>query len=158
MTLTIRPAAAGDGAILHTMVRELAVHHGYEAYFLAEPADYERFLSDPNPMNGALLAYLDGEPAGCATWQRSFSSFLGRETLYMEDISVLPAFRRKGVGQALLKAVAKFAVARKAAAVSWLMMGWNTEARKFYEAAGAEIEADNCFCRLTGPALEKLAT
>ncbi|WP_421694752.1 GNAT family N-acetyltransferase [Aestuariivirga sp.] len=156
MTITIRAAAAGDGAILHTMVHALVVHHGYEEGFAATPADYERFLADPHANNGALLAFWDGAPAGCATWQRSYSTFQGRETLYMEDISVLPDFRRKGIGQALLKAVARLAVSRRAAAVSWLMMGWNTDARRFYEAAGATVEADNCFCKLSGEALQRL--
>ena len=158
MSITIRSAVAGDGTILHGMIRELAVHHGYEAYFSARPEDYESFLADPQPGNGALIADWDGVPAGCATWQRSYSTFQGRETLYMEDISVLPPFRGRGIGQALLRAVARFAVARRAASVNWLMMGWNSEARRFYEAAGAAVEDGNCFCKLSGDALERLAS
>ena len=158
MSITIRDARAGDGAILNAMVRELAVHHGYEAYFTAKPDDYERFLADPNAINGALIAEWNGEPAGCATWQRSYATFIGREVIYLEDISVLPPFRRKGIAAALLKAVANLAVQRKAGAVKWLMMGWNTDARRLYEAAGASIEEGNCFCQLSGEALEKLAS
>jgi GNAT superfamily N-acetyltransferase len=157
MTITLRPAVVGDGAIVHAMVRELAVHHGYEAYFTATPEDYERFLADPNAINGAIIAEWNGVPAGCATWQRSYATFSGREVVYLEDISVLPDFRRKGIATALLKAVAKLAVARKADAVRWLMMGWNTDARKLYEAVGASIEDGNCFCKLSGEALERLA-
>ncbi|MCA3554685.1 GNAT family N-acetyltransferase [Aestuariivirga sp.] len=158
MTITIRPAVAGDGPVLIAMVRELAVHHSYEAYFTAAPEDYERFLADPHAINGAIIAEWNGVPAGCATWQRSYSTFSGREGIYLEDISVLPAFRRKGIATALLKAVAKLAVARKADAVKWLMMGWNTDARKLYEAAGACIEDGNCFCKLSEEALERLAS
>ena len=54
MSITIRPARAGDGALLTRMIRELAVHHGYEAYFSALPEDYEKFLADPAAINGAL--------------------------------------------------------------------------------------------------------
>ena len=158
MSITIRTARAGDGSILHAMIRELAIHHGYEKDFVAQPEDYEVFLADPNAMNGALVAEWNGEAAGCATWQRSYQTFLGRETMYLEDISVLPAFRRKGVATALLKAVARLAVARKAAAVSWIMMGWNTEARRIYEAHGASIEDGTCYCKLSGEALEWLAS
>ncbi len=158
MSITIRAARAGDGAIVYSMVRELVIHHGYEEGFAARPEDYEKFLADPHAINGALIALWNGEPAGCATWQRSYSTFQGRETLYMEDISVMPAFRNKGIGKALLKAVARLAVERKAAAVSWLMMGWNDEARRFYEAAGATVEDGNCFCKLSGDALERLAS
>lgn len=158
MSISIRPAVAGDGPILIAMVRELAIHHGYEKNFVAKAEDYERFLSDPHALNGALIAEWNGEPAGCATWQRAYQTFIGRETIYLEDISVLPAFRRRGIARALLKAVARLAVERKAAAVSWLMMGWNTEARRLYESAGATVEDGNCFCKLSGDALERLAS
>ena len=66
MSIIIREARAGDGAILHAMVRELALHHGHAGDFTARPEDYERFLSDPHAINGALIAMLGGEPAGCA--------------------------------------------------------------------------------------------
>ena len=54
--------------------------------------------------------------------------------------------------------LARLAVARKAAAVSWIMMGWNTEARRIYEANGASIEDGTCYCKLSGEALERLAS
>ena len=158
MSMTIRAAAAGDGAILHAMVRELAVHHGHEQDFTAKPADYERFLSDPAAVNGALIAFWEGEPAGCAIWQRSYSTFRGRETLYLEDLSVLPGFRRRGIGRELLKAVARLAVSRDLPAITWLMMGWNADARRLYGSVGADIEDGNCLCRLSGEALERLGS
>ncbi len=157
MSITIRTARPGDGAILNAMVHALAVHHDYEAYFTASPEDYERFLADPHAINGALIALWNGEPAGCATWQRSYSTFTGREVLYLEDISVLAPFRRKGIAKALLRAVAQLAVARQAASVKWLMMGWNSDARRLYELVGATIEDGNCFCQLSGDALHRLA-
>lgn len=158
MSISIRQARAGDGAILHAMVRELAVHHGHAADFTAAPEDYERFLSDPNAINGALIAFLGDDPAGCAIWQRSYSTFRGRETLYLEDVSVLPQFRRRGVARELLKAVARLALSRNLPAVTWLMMQWNDEARRLYAAVGAEIEDGNCLCRLSGTALERLGS
>jgi GNAT superfamily N-acetyltransferase len=156
MSITIRKAGPGDGAMLHTMLRELALHH--EAPIMAQPEDYERFLTDPHAVNGALIAFWSGAPAGCATWQSSYSTFRGRRTIYMEDISVLSPFRRSGIGTALLKAVARMAVERGAGAVTWLMMGWNEEARRFYDGHGAEIEDGVCYCKLSGPALERLGS
>lgn len=158
MSISIRDASAGDGAILHAMVRELAHNHGHETDFTALPEDYERFLSDAHAINGALIGFWKDEPAGCAIWQRSYSTFRGRETLYLEDLSVLPQFRGRGVGTALLKAVARFAVSRGLPSVTWLMMAWNENARRVYTAAGAEIEDGNCLCRLSGAALERLAS
>ena len=72
MSIAIRPAVPGDGPILHQMVRELAIHHGHEADFVAQPQDYERFLADPHAMNGAIIALWHGEPAGCATKSASW--------------------------------------------------------------------------------------
>jgi GNAT superfamily N-acetyltransferase len=158
MSIEIRAAAPGDGAILHGMIRELAVNHGAEKYFTASPEDFERMLADPRGIGGALIAFLDGAPAGCATWQRMFSTFRGRETVYLEDLSVLPQFRRRGVGQALLKAMARLALERGTSRLHWLMMAWNEEGRRLYAAAGAAIEDGNCFCTLEGAALERLAS
>ncbi len=157
MMVAIRRAVPGDGAVLHAMVRELAISHGYETEFEATSADFDRMLSDPQRLAAALIADVSGKPAGCAIFHRSFSTFRGKETMYLEDVSVLPEFRRKGVASALIKAVAQEAVARGVPSISWLMMGWNDGARKLYEGLGAEVEDGNCFCRLHGEALERLA-
>ena len=140
------------------MVRELAVHHGHEPDFTARPEDYERFLADPAAINGALIAFIGAAPAGCAIWQRSYSTFKGRETLYLEDLSVLPEYRRRGVARELLRAVARLALSRGVPAVTWLMMQWNDGARRLYAEAGAQIEDGNCLCRLSGAALERLGS
>jgi GNAT superfamily N-acetyltransferase len=156
MSLVIREAVPGDGAILHGMSRELALHHGVP--FAAGPEDFESFLTSPQPVGGALIAEWEGAPAGSAVWHRSFSSFKGREMIYLEDIFVQPAFRSRGIGRELLRAVARLALARGAASVGWLMMDWNEEARAFYLAAGAEIEEKFCYCSLSGAALERFGS
>ena len=158
MNLAIRTAQPGDGASLHAMVKALAESHGHGEHVFATPQDYEDALFRQDPIVGAFLATVDGKPAGCAIWHRSFSTFRGRETIYLEDLSVLPEFRRRGIAKALLRQVAILAVARGAPQVYWLMMGWNDSARKLYAEAGAEIEDGNCFCRLHGEALKRLAS
>lgn len=158
MTLDIRAAKAGDGEAIHAMVMALAQSHGYGDHVFATPEGFEAALFRPDPIVGAFIATVDGVAAGCAIWHRSFSTFRGRETIYLEDLSVLPEFRRRGIAKALLKRVARLAVERGAPQVSWLMMGWNDGARKLYLEAGAEVEDGNCFCRLHGEALERLAT
>ena len=157
MTIAIREVRPGDGAALHAMVKALAESHGQSDHFSATPDNYESALFRSDAIIGALVATFDDEPAGCAIWHRSFSTFRGRETLYLEDLSVLPTYRRRGVAKALLKEVAKWAVRRDVPQISWLMMDWNDAARKLYLEAGAEIEDGNCFCRLHGEALERLA-
>ena len=157
MNIEVRAAEPGDGAAFHAMVEALAISHGETEHFIARPSHYEAALFAPGGIIGGFLALVERQPAGCAIWHRSFSTFRGRETIYLEDLSVLPAFRRRGLARALLKAVAKLAVARGAPAVNWDMMAWNDGARVLYEAAGAEIEVGLCKCRLHGEALERLA-
>lgn len=155
--IAVGAAQPGDGALLHGMVRELALHHGEIDHFQSSPSDFEAALFRPNAIAGALIATLDGTPAGCAIWHRSFSTFRGREVMYLEDLSVLPQFRRRGVARALLREAAKLAVSKSYPAVGWLMMDWNTGGRALYEGIGAEIEGGVNFCRLHGAALERLA-
>jgi diamine N-acetyltransferase len=158
MSIEVRAAQPGDASAIHHMVRELASHHGYLQFFKAEPQDFERLLSDPREISGAVIALWSGEPAGAAIWHRAFSTFAGRETVYLEDLLVLPPFRGRGIGEALLKAVARVTLARKAAMLHWLMMDWNEDARRLYTRAGAKIENGNCHCSLSGDALERLAS
>jgi GNAT superfamily N-acetyltransferase len=158
MSILIREAVAGDGAALHAMVHELAVHHGHAADFVSTPEDFARFLAGPNPVGGALIALWDEAPAGCAIWHRSFSTFRGRETMYLEDLAVLPHHRRRGIGYELLKAVARLARARGVPAVTWVMMDWNEDARRLYARAGVAFEPGTSICRLSGPALERLGS
>ena len=157
MTIEVRGARPGDGAVIHAMAFELALSHGHADEFTATPDDFEAALFRPDPIVGALIASIDGEAAGSAFWHRSFTTFRGREVLYMEDLSVLPRSQRRGVGRALLQAVARLAIAKGFPSVYWLMMGWNDGARALYERAGADIEEGMCYCRLTGEALERMA-
>ena len=156
--IEIREVRAGDGVALHAMVRSLAESHGELAEFRASPADYEVALFGENSLVGAVLALVDGVPAGCAIWHRSFSTFRGSETMYLEDLSVLEEFRRRGIARMLLKAVARLAKARGMASISWHLMAWNSGARTLYEEAGADIEEGVCICRVHGEALERLAS
>jgi GNAT superfamily N-acetyltransferase len=155
--IRVRNIRPGEGAVLVAMTRALAVSHGEEAHFEAEPAMMEAAFFAENPVAYCLIAEFDGTPAGCALWHRSFSSFRGREVMYLEDVSVLPEFRRRGIARALMRAVAKEAVERGVPSVAWMMMDWNDGARKLYGEIGAEIEGGMNFCRLHGDALKALA-
>lgn len=157
MTITIRPIRPGEGEALNLMVRALAESHGFLDKVKASPEDFERALFASEPIIGCLMAFVDGAPAGCAFWHRSFATSRGQEVMYLEDLSVLPEFRRRGIARALLKELAREAVRRGFASIYWIMMAWNAGARALYEQAGAEIEDGVAYCRLADAALRKLA-
>lgn len=153
----VRSLERRDCAQLLELVRALAIHHGYVDHLLATADMYESEFFKSGALIGAIVAEVDGKIAGCAIWHRSFSTFRGTEVMYLEDLSVLPEYRSRGIGLSLMKSLARLAKEQKLPSIFWIMMGWNTEARDFYHRLGAEIEANNCVCRLHGAALEALA-
>ncbi len=156
--ITVRPMQRGEGAALLSMVRALAESHNLLHTVLATPEMFEAAMFSDQPIVGTLMAEYDGRLAGCAVWHRSFSTNRGAEVMYLEDLSVLPEFRRRGVARALLKAVARLALAKNYPSIYWLMMNWNTEASALYQSIGAEIEPGTAFCRIRDDALKVLAT
>lgn len=157
MTIDIRPIRPGEGAVLLKMVHALAESHGMLHKQRATPEGLERALFAGEPIVGCLMAFVDAAPAGCAFWHRSFTTARGEEVMYLEDLSVLPEFRRRGVARALLKELAREAVRRGYPSIFWVMMGWNDGARTLYQEAGAEIDNDLAFCRIADRALKNLA-
>ncbi len=157
MTIEVRPIKTGEGVILLEMIRALAESHGFLDKQTATAEELERALFAPEPIVGCLLAFHEGNPAGCAFWHRSFATSRGREVMYLEDLSVLPDYRRRGVARALLKELAGEATARGFPSIYWIMMGWNDGARALYEEAGAELEEGIVFCRLADDALNRWA-
>ena len=156
--IEVRTIKPGEGELLLGPTREIAkTHWGGAEFVKAKGSNFEQAIFCEAPIVGAQLAFVDEVFAGSAFWHRSFSTNLGQEIMYLEDIAVLPEFRRLGVAEALLKAVVKVAVTRRYPKVYWLMMAWNVGARKLYERVGAEIEDGNCYCSLEGQALTDLA-
>jgi GNAT superfamily N-acetyltransferase len=91
----------------------------------------------PQPKFRALLADWNGGPAGYASFFYFYSTFQGRPALFLEDLFVLDQFRGKGIGKALLAAVAKLAVDEGCFGLRWEVLDWNTPAIEFYEKLGA---------------------
>lgn len=94
---------------------------------------------------------------GFALYFFTYSTFLARPTLYVEDIFVLPELRGKGAGKALLGALARIAVRRGCGRMEWTVLDWNTRAVKFYKRLGASLRKEWILTRLTGGALRRLA-
>jgi GNAT superfamily N-acetyltransferase len=157
MTIDVRPIRPGEGTELLNIIRALAESHGYLDKQTATAEDLERALFASEPIVGCLLAFHDENPAGCAFWHRSFATSRGREVMYLEDLSVLPEYRRKGIARALLKALAREARARGFPSIYWIMMGWNDGARALYAEVGAEFDEGLSYYRLGDDRLIKLA-
>lgn len=155
--IEVRVIRPGEGYIILASAKELGKTHYWGPTMTATAADYEAALFCDAPIIGGLVAFVDGVPAGSALWHRSFSTAIGQEVMYLEDLVVLPEFRRMGIADALMKLVAKTAVTHGYKKVFWLMMAWNEGARSLYSKLGAEIEDGNCYCSLEKQALLDLA-
>ena len=104
-----------------------------------------------------LVAEDDGQVAGYALFFPTYSTFLARPSLYLEDLFVREESRGRGIGEALLRRVAARALARGCGRFEWTVLDWNVRAQRFYEAMGAKMLPEWRVCRVEGEALEKLA-
>jgi GNAT superfamily N-acetyltransferase len=150
-------AATGDVAAIHGMIGALAHYERLAHLFVASQSDLAEALFGPAPAAEVLIARKDGEAVGFALFFHNFSTFLGRRGLWLEDLFVLPAHRRQGCAQALLRAVAALAVERRCGRFEWSVLDWNAAAIDFYRALGATVLPDWRIVRVVGPALADLA-
>ncbi len=157
MATTIRPAAAEDVPQILEFIRGLAKYEREPDAVTATEADLLRDGFGPNPYYWCLMAEHDGQPAGFAFYFFSYSTWLGRPGLYLEDLFVYPDFRGLGIGKALLKRVAAIAVEKDCPRLGWEVLDWNTPAIEFYSAMGAEFLDTWRNVRVTGEALKRLA-
>jgi GNAT superfamily N-acetyltransferase len=153
----IRPARPTDVPAIVAMIRELAEFEKLSHQLELTEEQLARDLFDERPVIEALVADGAEGPAGYALFFRSYSTFLGRPGLWLEDLYVKPSARRAGLGRRLLAAVAELTVSRGYGRFEWSVLDWNTSAIAFYESEGALVLPDWRICRVTGPALTALA-
>ncbi|MBM3344730.1 MAG: GNAT family N-acetyltransferase [Betaproteobacteria bacterium] len=154
----IMPAARAHVPAIHAMVRELADYEKLTHLLSGTALDLEAELFGARPVIEAIVALADGVPTGFALYFHNYSTFLARKGLYLEDLYVKPAFRRRGIGRALLVRLARIAVERGCGRFEWSVLDWNTPAIQFYEGLGATVMPDWRIARVTGEALRSLAT
>lgn len=156
----IRPAAPGDVHVILGFIRGLAT---YEKLLHEVEATEEKLTATLFPSGNlppaaeCVLAFLDGQPAGFALFFSTYSTFLAKPGLYLEDLFVEPGLRGRGIGRALLLYVARLACARGCGRLEWTVLDWNEPAIRFYESIGAIKMPDWRICRLAGKSLSKLA-
>ena len=157
MSTTIRPANSTDVPQILAFIRALAAYEREPEAVTATEADLLRDGFGPNPLFHCLIAEHEQTPAGFAFYFFNYSTWLGRPGLYLEDIFVLPEFRGRGIGRALLQRVAAIAVERNCPRLQWEVLDWNTPAIEFYRAMGADFLDEWRNVRVTGAALLRLA-
>jgi GNAT superfamily N-acetyltransferase len=153
----LRPATPDDAATVHALIVALAHYEREPGAVVNSPDVLRAQLADARPPFECLLAEEDGAACGFALFFPTYSTWLGKPGIWLEDLFVLEAHRRRGIGRALLAAVARLAVARGCARLEWAVLDWNTPARDFYRRLGAESLDDWTMQRLSGVALDALA-
>jgi GNAT superfamily N-acetyltransferase len=154
--LRIRPATVEDVTLLRTLIRELAEFERQLQFCAIEEADLVRDGFGTNPKFRALIAEWNGQPAGYALFFDYYSSWVG-PGLYLEDVFVRPQFRGKGIGMALMAAVARITLQENCCAMRWEVLDWNERAIDLYKALGAEFRDEWRPVLLTDDALRRLA-
>jgi GNAT superfamily N-acetyltransferase len=159
--LNIRPARAGDTALILDFIRALAQYEHLENEVLATEQDLLRdgFPTAPGAQVRfhCLLAEWDGAPAGFALYFYSYSTFQGRAGVWLEDLFVKPEFRGRGIGKALLLEVARIAVREGCGRYSWQVLDWNAPSIDFYRSLGARLMSQWLTMRVDGEVLQQMA-
>ncbi len=153
----IRAARGGDCAAICALVRELAAYERLADQVVLEEERLRDHLFGPRPCAEALIAEDAGAAVGFALFFPTYSTFLGRPGMWLEDLYVQPPSRGKGHGAALLQAVARLALERGCGRLEWSVLDWNQPSIDFYKALGAVPLDDWVGFRLRGEALRKLA-
>lgn len=153
----IRFATPDDAPTILAFIRELADYEKLTHEVTATEAQLRATLFGPRPFAEALVASVEGKPAGFAVFLYNYSTFLAQPGIYLEDLYVTPAFRGKGLGKKLITRIAQIAVERGCGRYEWSVLDWNRSSIQFYESLGAEMHGDWRRMRVMGDKLKAMA-
>jgi GNAT superfamily N-acetyltransferase len=155
--LAIRPAEEADTPLILRFIQDLAEYERLRHEAVATEEDLRRHLFGERPAAEVLLAEVEGEAVGFALFFTSFSTFLGRPGLYLEDLFVSPEWRGRGIGRRMLAHLARITRDRGYGRLEWWVLDWNESAIGFYRGLGARAMDEWTTFRLADEALERLA-
>ena len=155
--LTIRRGTRRDVPTIVALIRGLAEYERLVHEVEITPAQARRHGFGRRPYFETLICRRGRRPVGFALYFFTYSTFLGRPSLYLEDLFVLPEERGRGAGRALLRALGKVAMARGCGRMEWTVLDWNAPAIRFYRRIGARLHKEWIHTRLTGAPLRRLA-
>ena len=154
--LSIRPATVEDCPLLVRLIESLADYERLREECRITPEALQEHLFGPKPAAEAVIGEIDGTPEGFALFFTSFSTFVGKPGLYLEDLFVNPDARGKGLGKSLLLHLVKLAKERGYGCVEWSVLDWNTPAIEFYKKLGAVPMEEWTVYRLNAARLAQL--
>lgn len=157
----VRDAQSGDAPAIYELVRELAAYEKLSHLCTGSATQLHDHLFGSRRYIEAMVAEVHhGEHAravGFAIYFHNYSSFMSKPGLYLEDLFVLPEYRRNGIGEALFRAIAARAIQRGCGRFEWSVLDWNTPAINFYRKLGVSLMPEWRVCRATGSTLKALA-
>ena len=156
--IEVSPGTEQDVPLILGFIKELAEYEKFSHAVVANEELLREHLFGSFPAAQTLIGSLDGTPVGFALFFRSFSTFLARPGIYLEDLFVRKSARGAGVGKALLTEVARIAVKQNCGRLEWSVLDWNEPSIGFYKKLGAVPLDDWTMYRVTGDALKQLAS
>lgn len=157
MLPTIRPATRRDAPLILDFIMELAVYEKAAHEVVATVEDIERSLFEPGTPARALICEDGDRPIGYVVYFYSYSTWLGKKGLYLEDLYVTPSARGRGAGKLLLRHLAALAVEEGCGRFEWSVLDWNRPAIDFYRSFGAQPQEEWVRYRLAGDSLRRFA-
>lgn len=155
--LMIRPAEPTDVAVLFRLIQALAEYEKLSHAVTGNVDALEEHLFGSQPCAEAILVEYAGQAVGFALFFTNFSTFLTQPGIYLEDLFVLPEYRRQGIGKAILSYLAQLALQRGYGRLEWSVLDWNEPAITFYRRMGVSILEDWRICRVASESLAQLA-
>jgi GNAT superfamily N-acetyltransferase len=153
----IRAASEADVPVILAFINKLAAYEKLAHEVVATEASLRETLFGARPMAEVAIGYLEQMPVGFVLFFHNYSTFLGKPGLYIEDLFVEEAFRRRGFGRALLLYAARLAHERGCGRLEWAVLDWNEPAIRFYKKLGAEAMNEWTVYRIAGEGLKRLA-
>lgn len=156
--LILRFAQPSDYIVVFELIEKLAEYEKLSHAVTGNAQTLKEHLFGSQKYVEAILAESAGQAVGFALFFHNYSTFLTKPGIYLEDLFVLPDYRRQGIGRAILTKLAQIAVERDCGRLEWSVLDWNLSAQAFYRSIGASILDDWRICRVTQEGLIKLAT
>ncbi len=149
----IRPATINDVEAIFTLIKALADYEKLSHLVTGNSQNLAEHLFGEQPYVEAIVAEVKEQVVGFSLFFNNYSTFLTKPGIYLEDLFVLPEYRRQGIGKAMLNYLADLALARDVGRLEWSVLDWNENAISFYQEMGATVLPDWRICRVTGKGL-----